>query len=133
MRSDDELLAEARAVRAQAYAPYSSFYVGASVLDERGDVHNGCNVENAAYPEGICAEANALGRMVTAGGRRVVVIAVVGGPSEGEMLTACTPCGGCRQRILEFADNETRILLLDQAGRPQTFTMENLLPHSFHW
>jgi len=129
--SDEELLERARTALEQAYAPYSGYHVGAAVLDEHGSLHAGCNVENAAYPEGICAEANALGSMVSAGGRRIAAIAVIGGPAKAAKLAACTPCGGCRQRILEFADVDTRILLLDQAGRLQTFTMEALLPNSF--
>jgi len=131
MVADSDLLAAARAVRAQAHAPYSRFHVGAAVLDEEGRVHAGCNVENASYPEGICAEANALGTMVAAGGRRIVAIAVAGGPDDADAIAACTPCGGCRQRILEFADGETRILLLGADGQAEPYTMEALLPHSF--
>ena len=128
---DENLIAAAKAVRERAYAPYSRFYVGAAVLDEAGRVHSGCNVENAAYPEGFCAEANAIGSMVTAGGKRVVHIAIVGGAAGTAGLQPCTPCGGCRQRILEFADADTRILLLDAAGQLQHHTMDDLLPLSF--
>lgn len=133
MGPDDVLLARARTARTEAYAPYSRFHVGAAVLDENGEVHQGCNVENASYPEGICAEANALGSMVVAGGRRIVAMAIVGGPSAAENLSVCMPCGGCRQRMLEFADDQTRILLLDAVGLPKTFTMEALLPRSFRF
>jgi len=128
MKNDDALIEAAKAVRARAHAPYSHFHVGSAVLDEQGRVHSGCNVENAAYPEGICAETAAIAAMVAAGGKRIVAIAAVGG---GQQLQACTPCGGCRQRIAEFADRNTRVILLDDAGRPQSFTVEQLLPASF--
>ena len=89
-----ELLAAARAARAMAYAPYSRFAVGAALLDEQGRVHAGCNIENAAYPQGQCAEASALAHLVLAGGRRVLAVVVVGVAAE-----PVTPCGGCRQRL----------------------------------
>lgn len=125
---DNELIEAAKAVRKRAHAPYSNFYVGSAVLDERGRIHSGCNVENAAYPEGICAETSAIAAMVAAGGTRIVAIAAVGGR---EAPQTCAPCGGCRQRIREFADRDTRILLLDDEGRPKRYTMDELLPASF--
>ena len=129
MRIDDTALIEAaKSARARAHAPYSHYYVGAAVLDEQGWIHGGCNVENAAYPLGICAETAAIAAMVAAGGTRIVAIAAVGGRQE---LEACTPCGGCRQRIAEFADSNTRIILLDEAGEPRRYTLEQLLPASF--
>jgi cytidine deaminase len=129
MKNDDDTLIEAaKAVRARAHAPYSHFHVGAAVLDEQGRLHSGCNVENAAYPEGICAETSAIAAMIAAGGKRIVAIAAVGG---GQQLQACTPCGGCRQRIAEFSDTGTRIILLDETGRPRSYTVEQLLPASF--
>jgi len=102
--------------------------VGSAVLDENGRVHSGCNVENSAYPEGICAETSAIAAMIAAGGTRIVAIAAVGGRQQ---LEVCTPCGGCRQRIAEFSDRDTRIILLDEAGRPRSYTLEQLLPASF--
>ncbi len=129
MKNDDEALLEAaKTVRAYAHAPYSHFYVGSAVLDEKGRIHSGCNVENAAYPEGICAETAAIAAMVAAGGTRIVAIAAVGGR---QTLEACTPCGGCRQRIAEFADANTRVVLVDDKGRPKRYTMDQLLPASF--
>jgi cytidine deaminase len=97
---DAALVAAAVAVAGNAYAPYSGFRVGAAVRDAEGRVHLGANVENAAYPQGVCAEAAAIAAMVAAGGRRIEAIAVAGpgpgpGPAEGGGL--CTPCGGCRQ------------------------------------
>ena len=129
MKIDDDALVEAaKAVRGQAHAPYSHYFVGAAVLDEHGRIHRGCNVENAAYPEGICAETAAIAAMVAAGGKRIVAIAAVGGREE---LEACPPCGGCRQRIAEFADGNTRVILLDESGRPRRHTVQDLLPASF--
>jgi len=128
--TDEELLEAARVVREKAYCPYSNFHVGAAILDENGQVHVGCNVENAAYPQGSCAEAGAIGAMIAAGGKRIVTIAVAGG---GENKTrACTPCGGCRQRIHEFADDQTRIIVKDDDTEWHTYTMDDLLPSSFH-
>ena len=128
--TDDELLDAARVARERAYCPYSNFHVGAAILDENGDVHIGCNVENAAYPLGNCAEAAAIAAMVIAGGKRIVTIAVAGG---GENKTrACTPCGGCRQRINEFSDADTRIIIKDDSNEWHTYTVADLLPESFH-
>jgi cytidine deaminase len=134
--TDEELLAAAAAARENAHAPYSAYRVGAAVLDEHGRLHAGCNVENASYPEGICAEANAIGSMVAAGGRRIAAIAVIGGAAETgsgrfDDIKRCTPCGGCRQRILEFADDATRVLILDAGGKPAGFGIDDLLPDSF--
>lgn len=133
MKADEDvtprkLMRAAGEVRGNAHAPYSGFSVGAAVVDENGRVHIGCNVENAAFPEGACAETNAIGAMVSAGGKRIAAIAIIGG-SNG--IDACTPCGGCRQRILEFADAATRILLVGEDGAIDTYTPEQLLPLSF--
>lgn len=120
------LLQAARAARLNAYAPYSNFRVGAAVLDEQGQVHAGCNVENAAYPQGVCAEAAALSAMVLAGGRRATALLVVG---EGPAWV--TPCGGCRQKLREFAAPDTPVLVADGLGVQRRFTLDELLPHSF--
>lgn len=120
------LLQAARAARRNAHAPYSGFAVGAALLDEHGRMHAGCNVENAAYPQGLCAEAAALAAMVLAGGRTVAALLVVG---EGPALV--TPCGGCRQRLREFAAPDTPVLVADAQGVRQCFTLGELLPHSF--
>ena len=127
--TDEELLDAARTVRELAYCPYSEFRVGAAIIDENGNVHVGCNVENAAYPQGSCAEAGAISAMVAAGGQRIATIAVAGG---GNNTRACPPCGGCRQRIHEFSDTNTRIIFKDNDNRWHTFTMDELLPESFH-
>ncbi|SEP46839.1 cytidine deaminase [Methylobacterium sp. ap11] len=122
----DTLFSAARAVQGRAHAPYSRFRVGSAVLDEAGAVHAGCNVENAAYPVGTCAEAGAIAAMVAAGGRRIAAILVLG---DGAALV--TPCGACRQRIREFAAPDTPIHVAGPEGLRRTFTLDDLLPASF--
>lgn len=124
-----DLFAAALSTRQQAHAPYSGFKVGAAIRSESGRVHAGCNVENAAYPQGQCAEATAIGLMVASGDRRIVEIVVVGGDEGAGIL--CTPCGGCRQRIREFASPDTQIHVHDAGGHRRTFTLDELLPFSF--
>jgi cytidine deaminase len=126
MSETGALIAAALAARANAYAPYSRFAVGAAIRAEDGTLHAGANVENAAYPQTQCAEATAIGAMVSAGGRRIAEMVVV---AEGEAL--CTPCGGCRQRIREFADRDTPIHLCGPEGVRRTVTLGELLPLSF--
>ena len=120
------LFAAARAAQARAYAPYSNFKVGAAILDESGAIHAGCNIENAAYPVGNCAEASAIAAMINAGGKRIAAILVTG---DGAAL--CTPCGGCRQRIREFAALNAPVYVAGEAGVRKTYTLEELLPDSF--
>ena len=122
----EDLIAEACRVREHAHAPYSDHPVGAAILDEHGTIHAGCNVENAAYPQGSCAEAGAISVMIAAGGRRILAIAVAG---PGDHL--CTPCGGCRQRIREFAAPDTPILIAGRDSLIARFTLAELLPESF--
>ena len=124
------LLAAARAARARAYAPYSKFAVGAALLDDMGHIHAGCNIENAAYPQGQCAEATAIGHLVMAGGKRILA-AVVVGLVAGVEDTAVTPCGGCRQRLREFAADAVPIWSADMHMVRGRFTLGQLLPHSF--
>ena len=124
--STESIIAAAIGARSAAYAPYSGFHVGAAVRGGSGAIYRGCNVENAAYPEGICAEASAIVAMVMAGERRITEIAVAGG---GEQL--CTPCGGCRQKIREFAADTVPILVCGPEGLRQRFTLADLLPASF--
>ena len=122
----DALIAAALAVRNHAHAPYSRFGVGAAVLDERGRIHAGANVENAAYPQGWCAETSALAVMVAAGGRRVVAVAVCAVSAH-----PVTPCGGCRQRLREFAADDCPVWVADPGGLRATHTLGELLPCSF--
>ena len=117
-------------VRVRAHAPYSRFLVGAAVLDEQGRIHVGCNVENAAFPEGVCAEAGAISAMVAAGGRHILAVAVVGGAME-EDEALCPPCGGCRQKIREFAGEATTVHLRDSSGEVTSLPLSELLPLSF--
>jgi cytidine deaminase len=124
----ERLVHAATAVRQNAYAAYSGYRVGAAVLDELGRVHAGCNVENSSFPLGACAEANAIGAMIAAGGKRIVAIAAVGGREE---LEDCTPCGGCRQIIQEFSDGSTQVFLIGENGEVETHTIDRLLPLSF--
>ncbi len=125
---DQKLIEAAKEARAHAHAPYSNYFVGAAIVDDNGDVHRGCNVENAAYPEGNCAESNAIGAMVAAGGKKISVIAAVGG---SDTLEFCTPCGGCRQSILEFSDENTRVILINEDGEIQKYSIDDLLPLAF--
>ena len=121
-----ELFAAAKAAQARAYAPYSRFKVGAALRAPSGAIYVGGNVENAAYPNGVCAETSAISAMAAAGERRIAEICVIG---DGEAL--CTPCGGCRQRIREFADGETLVHVAGPEGVRRTFRLAELLPESF--
>jgi cytidine deaminase len=126
MSDIDELFAAAKAAQALAYVPYSRFPVGAAIRAGSGRVYAGANVENAAYPVGSCAEASAISAMIAGGDRAIAAILVIG---NGEMLV--TPCGGCRQRIREFAMPTTPVHVADGNGPRASFTLGDLLPHSF--
>ena len=126
MSSLEALFDAARAVQAQAHAPYSRFKVGAALRTPSGRVFAGCNVENASYPQGACAETGAISAMVAAGERR---IAEMVGMGEGAELV--TPCGGCRQRIREFAAGDTPVHVAGPEGIRRSFTLDELLPFSF--
>lgn len=123
---EPELFAAAVAVQANAHVPYSNFRVGAAVRTTSGAVFVGCNVENAAYPESTCAEAGAIAAMVSAGEREIEAILTV---CDGATLGTC--CGGCRQKIREFATPATRIHNAGPHGVGRTFTIDELLPESF--
>lgn len=122
----DALFARAAQARARAYAPYSGFGVGAAILDHDGQVHAGCNVENAAYPSGTCAEQSAISAMIAAGGTRIAEIAILGPGAQ-----PVTPCGACRQRLREFGDAELRIHAGSTSGARRSFTLGDLLPEAF--
>jgi cytidine deaminase len=126
--SDDKLIEAASAARSNAYCPYSGYKVGAALVDDRGNMHVGCNVENSAFPEGTCAEANAIAAMIASGGKTITSIVVIGGKEAPE---DCTPCGGCRQKIAEFADSSARIMLVGADEKMTTYTIDDLLPKSF--
>jgi cytidine deaminase len=122
----DEMIEIARQAREHAYAPYSGFAVGACLRAASGRLYGGCNVENAAYPQGQCAEATAIGNMVSGGDRRIVEVVVLG---DGDR--PCTPCGGCRQRLAEFAAADTPVHICGLEGLRQTVTLGEILPHAF--
>ena len=123
----NDLIAAAKAARLKAYAPYSKFLVGAALRDENGKIHGGCNIENAAYPQGWCAETSAIAAMIMAGGKAIAEMAVIG---TDDLL--CTPCGGCRQKIREFARGSVKIHMCGEDGTlKQTMTLDELLPASF--
>jgi cytidine deaminase len=121
----DNLIQQAINAKDKAYAPYSKFQVGAAILDENNQIHAGCNVENSAYPLGVCAEGSAISNMILSGGNTIRKILIV---SSGEMMV--TPCGGCRQKIKEFADESTEILIYHNE-KTTNFSLEELLPYSF--
>ena len=121
-----DLYEAAKKAMAFCHAPYSKFPVGAAIRAEDGKIYTGANIENLAFPEGWCAETTAISHMVMGGAKKIVEIAVI-----AEKLALCPPCGGCRQRIKEFAGPDTMIYLCDEAGVGKTMTMNELLPHSF--
>lgn len=116
----------ANAAMNKAYVPYSEFKVGAVIETQNGKVYSGCNVENAAYPEGTCAEAGAIAAMVLDGEQQIDNIYVMG---NGDQLV--TPCGGCRQKIREFSQPDTKIHICGPEGVRKSLSMEELLPFSF--
>lgn len=126
--TDEELFEKAEAVRLGAYAPYSHYKVGAAIIDNNGQLHVGCNVENAAYPLGVCAEVSAISAMVAKRGSVIKRLALVGG---GKKLEFCTPCGGCRQVIAEFAGEDTEVLLREDGGTIRRCSVPELLPFTF--
>jgi len=123
---DQTLLAAAMEVRKHAHAPYSRYPTGVALLADDGKVYVGCNVENASYGLGNCAEASAIAAMLAGGGRRVrrVYVAAPG-------AAPVTPCGGCRQRLREFADADLVVVAHGIDGAPLITTLEELLPHAF--
>jgi len=127
--ADEDLIKAAVDAREKAYCRYSGYSVGAAIIDEQGHLHVGINVENAAYPLGSCAETAAIAAMVLAGGERIVRIAVAGGSGD---IAPCTPCGGCRQCIYEFADEDTAIITMDDSRDWQRYSIAELLPSGFH-
>ena len=120
------LLEAATAVRLRAYVPYSRFHVGAAIMSVEGRVHIGCNVENVAYPEGTCAEAGAIAAMIAAGDTRIAEIVVIADSPEP---VPC--CGGCRQKIAEFAAQDVKVTLCTTDGKSKTLTVAQLLPGVF--
>ncbi|MEL7229656.1 MAG: cytidine deaminase [Pseudomonadota bacterium] len=122
----EALFKAARLAMGRTYSPYSKFPVGAAIISETGAIYTGCNIENASFPEGWCAETSAIAQMIGSGDKRIAHILVT-----AEKMDLCSPCGGCRQRIAEFADSETQIHLCDENGVAKTLTMAALLPAGF--
>ena len=122
----DDLINAARAARENAYAPYSKFKVGAAIRTADGAVFTGVNVENVAYPEGTCAEAGAIAAMCLAGGRKISAVAVIAGSDK-----PVPPCGGCRQKLAEFADGAVQVTMATTGGLCETTTVADLLPGAF--
>lgn len=120
------LIDAAAEVRKRAYAPYSGFQVGAALRSVEGNEHRGCNVENVAYPEGTCAEAGAIAVMIAAGDTRIAEIAVIADSPE-----PVPPCGGCRQKLAEFADRDVVVTLATTGGATFKTTVGDLLPGAF--
>jgi len=120
------LLQSATAVRENAYAPYSRFKVGAAIRATSGTIHVGCNVENVAYPEGTCAEAGAIAAMIAAGDTRIAEVCVI-----ADSPDPVPPCGGCRQKLAEFADPGVTVTLCTTDGKSRSLTVADLLPGMF--
>ncbi|MGW9230029.1 cytidine deaminase [Pseudorhizobium sp. NPDC055634] len=121
-----ELFEAARSAMEKSHSPYSKFPVGAAIRADDGNVYLGANIENLSFPQGWCAEPTAIGAMIMGGGRQIRELAVI-----AEKLPLCTPCGGCRQKISEFASADTRVYLCDDQGVQKTVTMAELLPYAF--
>lgn len=120
------LLKAATEVQTRAYAPYSNFKVGAAVRAASGEIFSGCNVENVAYPEGTCAEAGAIAAMIAAGQTEITEVVVI-----ADSPLPVSPCGGCRQKLAEFAGPDTKVTMTTLEGNAQSLTMAQLLPGAF--
>lgn len=120
------LLTAATKVRENAYAPYSRFKVGAAIRSASGAIYSGCNVENVAYPEGTCAEAGAIAAMIAAGDTQITEVLVI-----ADSPSPVPPCGGCRQKIAEFAAPDVTVTLCTTDGQSNPVTVADLLPGSF--
>ena len=125
--ANETLVAEAQAARETAYAPYSKFKVGAAIRARSGAVYRGVNVENAAYPEGTCAEAGAIAAMVLAGETEIAAGAAI-----AEAPRAVTPCGGCRQKLAEFGEGDVPVTMATVGGAREVTTLAALLPGGFN-
>lgn len=121
-----DLLKAATAVRENAYAPYSKFKVGAAIRSATGVIYSGCNVENVAYPEGTCAEAGAIAAMVAAGETELTEVYVI-----ADSPAPVPPCGGCRQKLVEFGKPEVRVTMCTTDGKTLEMTLDEILPGRF--
>jgi len=123
---EENYIATTQEAMNKAYAPYSNYPVGALIVTDNGNTYTGCNVENASYPLGNCAEASAIASMVIAGEKKIKMIYIMTKNDEGGI-----PCGGCRQRIREFSDSNTQIMMCSPDGVQQRINLSELLPNSF--
>jgi len=124
--NEESYIAATKDAMSKAYVPYSNYPVGALIVTDNGNTYSGCNVENASYPLGNCAEASAIASMVIAGEKKIKTIYVMTKNDEGGI-----PCGGCRQRIREFSDENTQIMMCSVDGVQQRINLSELLPNSF--
>lgn len=124
--AEPTLIEEAARVRLNAHAPYSQFQVGCALRSVEGRVHVGCNVENVAYPEGTCAEAGAIAAMIAAGDTRIAEVAVI-----ADSTAPVPPCGGCRQKLAEFAEGDVTVTMATTGGAQEATTVAALLPGQF--
>ncbi len=124
--NEENYIAATKEAMSKAYVPYSNYPVGALIVTDNGNTYSGCNVENASYPLGNCAEASAIASMVIGGERKIKTIYVMTKNDEGGI-----PCGGCRQRIREFSDENTQIMMCSPDGVQQRINLSELLPNSF--
>ena len=130
-RDRKELVRQAFLAQQQAYAPYSEFLVGAALLTEDGKIYQGCNIENAAYSPGNCAERTAFFKAVSEGVKEFDAICIVGG-KDGVLTEYAPPCGVCRQVMMEFCDPETfQIILATDLEHYDIYTLKELLPLGF--
>ena len=124
--NEENYIAATKEAMSKAYVPYSNYPVGALIVTDNGNTYSGCNVENASYPLGNCAEASAIASMVIGGEKKIKTIYVMTKNDEGGI-----PCGGCRQRIREFSDENTQIMMCSPDGVQQRINLSELLPNSF--
>ena len=124
--NEESYIAATKEAMSKAYVPYSNYPVGALIVTDNGNTYSGCNVENASFPLGNCAEASAIASMVIGGERKIKTIYVMTKNDEGGI-----PCGGCRQRIREFSDENTQIMMCSPDGVQQRINLSELLPNSF--
>ena len=127
MDISNKLYLSALKIRKNAYAPYSNFMVGASLLADNQQIYNGCNVENISFPCGTCAEAGAIASMISDGGKKILEILII-----ADSKKLITPCGACLQRIAEFSDNNTIIHLANLSWIQQTLRLQEMLPYGFN-
>ena len=128
----EKIVSEALRMRQYSYVPYSHFRVGAALLTENGDIYTGCNIENAAYTPTNCAERTAFFKAVSEGERSFTAIAIAGGAEDAKELEYCSPCGVCRQVMMEFCNPETfQVILVKSETEYQVFTLQEILPLGF--